>query len=102
MQQFCHETWDEMLPRLEPFVEKGSSDWRAMAAESARPENQPKIRHYNAYNERIDRIIRSNQMQQMEKDIFGQGLFSKEQLKNEGIIKRFFYMVMEKLVLLVH
>lgn len=90
LQQFCHETWDEMLPRLEPFVKKLSSDWRAIAAESARPENQPKIRHYNAYNERIDRIIRSNQMQQMEKDIFGQGLFSKEQLKNEGIIKRFF------------
>ncbi|MFJ7734428.1 acyl-CoA dehydrogenase family protein [Lysinibacillus sp. NPDC097231] len=90
LQQFCSETWDGMLPKIKPFVEKLSTDWRAVAAESARPENQPKIRHYNAYNERIDRIIRSHEMQQMEKDIFGHGLFSKQQLKNEGILKRFF------------
>ncbi|WP_369436419.1 acyl-CoA dehydrogenase family protein [Lysinibacillus fusiformis] len=90
LQQFCDGTWDEMLPRLEPFVQKLTTDWRGIAAENARPENQPKVRHYNAYNERIDRIVRPYEMQQMEREIFGYGLFSSQQIKNEGIVKRYF------------
>ncbi len=90
LQQFCLGTWDEMLPRLEPFVQKVTTDWRTLSAENARPENQPRVRHYNAYNERIDRIIRSSDMQHMEQEIFGYGMFSHHQLKNEGIIKRYF------------
>lgn len=90
LQQFCKEDWDEMKTLLDPFVQKLSSTWREKAAESSRLENQPKIRHFNAYNERIDRIIRPLEMQQMEKEIFGYGLFSNNQMKNEGIIKRYF------------
>lgn len=90
LQQFCLEDWDKIKLVIEPFVEKSSTVWREGSAEYSRPENQPKIRHYNAYNERIDRIIRPLEMQQMEKEIFSYGLFSMHQLKNEGIIKRYF------------
>lgn len=90
LQQFCQEDWNEMKLLLDPFIQKSSTIWRGIAAESSRPENQPKIRHFNAYNERIDRIIRPLEMQLMEKEIFSYGLFSNHQIKNVGIIKRYF------------
>lgn len=90
LEQFCQDDWEEMKQRIEPFVKKASTEWRAIAAENARPENHPKLRHYNAYNERIDRIIRPLEMRQMEQEVFGSALFSKNQLDNEGIVKRYF------------
>lgn len=68
------------------FVQKVTTDWRTLSAENARPENQPRVRHYNAYNERIDRIIRSSDMQHMEQEIFGYGLFSHHQLKKMKVL----------------
>ncbi|MGC5328815.1 acyl-CoA dehydrogenase family protein [Brevibacillus sp. SYSU BS000544] len=91
LQQFCKDgDWAEMQRRVKPFVQKVSTDWRNIASEAARPENQPKLRHYNAFNERIDRIVRPFELQKMEKEIFGHGLFASNQLEKEGIIKRYF------------
>lgn len=82
--------WHSLDQRLTPFAEKLSTRWRKWTAEIARPENHPKLRHYDAYNNRIDRVVRPLEAIQLTTEVFGEALFSDEQLKFEGIIKRYF------------
>lgn len=79
-----------LLEELQPFSEKLSGKWRSMTAEIARPENHPTIRHYDAYNHRIDRIIRPQQAVQLSGEIFSEGVFSSNNVPFEGIVKRYF------------
>ena len=57
---------------------KASRRWREFSEISACTENQPKLLHFDAYNQRIDRIQRCKETEQMEREIFGLGLFSSE------------------------
>ncbi|GEK35061.1 acyl-CoA dehydrogenase family protein [Kurthia sibirica] len=84
------ENYTMLEDKLRPFVTLTSTTWRDMTNEIARPENQPTIRHYNAYNERIDRIVRPQESHDLTEAIFNHGLFSNAMLPYEGIIKRFF------------
>ncbi|GKV67199.1 MULTISPECIES: acyl-CoA dehydrogenase family protein [unclassified Sporosarcina] len=81
--------WEQQLGRLEPFSEKLSTSWRKVTNEIARPENHPKLRQYDAYNHRIDRIVRPAEAVRLSEDVFGEGLFSSAQLPYEGIVKRY-------------
>src|SRR5690606_4433047 len=69
--------------------EKLSYDWRRATAEYARPENHPKIRHFDAYNHRIDRIIRPQEAVQITQEVFREAVYSENNLPYEGIIKRY-------------
>ncbi|WP_075980743.1 acyl-CoA dehydrogenase family protein [Bacillus massilinigeriensis] len=82
--------WQEVEERLRPYVEKLSTKWRMATNEIARPENHPKLRHYDAYNNRIDRVVRPQEAIKLTEEVFGEGLFSSKQLPYEGIIKRYF------------
>lgn len=82
--------WYEMGERVKLFSEKTSYKWRQLTKEIARPENHPTLRHYNAYNERVDEIIRPLEAIQLSDEVFSEGLFSSQQSKYEGIIKRYF------------
>lgn len=84
------ESYEAVEKKLKPFVNLASTTWRDMTNEIARPENHPTIRHFNAYNERIDRIIRPQESHDLTAAIFNHGLFSTNQLPYEGILKRFF------------
>ncbi|MBY0223157.1 acyl-CoA dehydrogenase family protein [Sporosarcina aquimarina] len=83
------EDWGEMHRRLQPFANKLSTSWRATVNEIARPENHPKLRQYDAYNRRIDRIVRPAEALKLTEEVFGEGLFSMKQLTYEGIMKRY-------------
>ncbi|MFB6468883.1 acyl-CoA dehydrogenase family protein [Cytobacillus sp. Hz8] len=82
--------WQGLEQRLQPFVEKLSTKWRRATNEIARPKNHPRLRHYDAYNNRIDRLVRPLEAIQLTEEVFGEGLFSSKQLAYEGIIKRYF------------
>lgn len=86
---FADEGWEAVRRELGLFSEKVSGKWRRTVSEIARPENHPVLRHYDAYNHRIDRIIRPEEAVLMSREIFGEGLFSDRQLANEGIVKRY-------------
>lgn len=81
--------FEELLGVLVPFSDNVSSEWRRAIAEYARPENHPKIRHFNAYNERIDRIILPQEAVHVSDAVFQQALFSENRLPFEGIVKRY-------------
>lgn len=70
--------FDELKKALTPFSEKLSNEWRKATAEYARPENHPKIRHFDAYNRRIDRIIRPKEAVQVTNEIFKEAVFSEK------------------------
>lgn len=82
--------YEDMSKELEPYIKKLSTNWRRATNEIARPENAPKIRHYNAYNERIDRIVRPLEAVQLTEEIFNDGLFTSKQQPYMGIMKRYF------------
>jgi alkylation response protein AidB-like acyl-CoA dehydrogenase len=63
--------------------------WRGKMDEIARPENHPRIRHYDAHNNRIDRIVRPRETEELEQEIFREALFSKNTTKWEMFAKRF-------------
>ena len=61
--------------------------WRDIADNIAQPHNRIFIQHYDGHNHRIDRIIRPNALEQMEKEVFGQGIFSSKTLPWERLVK---------------
>lgn len=81
--------FNELMSKLKPFSEKVSYRWRPLISEYARPENHPKIRHFDAFNHRIDRIIQPQEAIQVTKEVFAEAVFSDENLPYEGICKRY-------------
>lgn len=87
---FSSEEKEQIVRELESFSRKVSDEWRVLVEEAARPENHPRIRHYDAHNHRIDLIVRSGESRILEKEVFGEALFSKKTPKWEMFSKRFF------------
>ncbi|MEK4423835.1 acyl-CoA dehydrogenase family protein [Solibacillus sp. FSL K6-1523] len=83
------EHWSDLSDKLQPFSTKLSSEWRRVAAEISRPVNHPTLIHYDAYNRRIDRVVRPLEAVQLSDAIFSEGLFSENNIAYEGIIKRY-------------
>lgn len=75
----------ESLLAFSPIV---SYKWNRLAETIARPENRPYMLHYDAFNRRIDRIVRPQEVHMLEKEIFGQGLFSSNISPWESFVKR--------------
>jgi alkylation response protein AidB-like acyl-CoA dehydrogenase len=76
VRHFTGEEWasvDREARRISPKV---SFRWRDMAETIAQPEKRPYMMHYDGHGNRIDRIVRPNETEVMEKEIFAEGLFS--------------------------
>ncbi|MFH0825135.1 MAG: acyl-CoA dehydrogenase family protein [Pseudomonadota bacterium] len=76
---------DEKLLAFSPPVSFRLSD---LASEAARPEFRPFLQHYDAYNNRVDRIVRCRETLIIEKEIFGEALFSDRTSPWERFVKR--------------
>ncbi|MGE5391247.1 MAG: acyl-CoA dehydrogenase family protein [Deltaproteobacteria bacterium] len=68
---------------------KVSFRWRKMAESSARPEERPYMIHYDGHKNRIDRIVRPQELLTMEKEIFAEGCFSRRTSPWEKLIKMY-------------
>lgn len=89
LQRLGTESAVPLTQQLETFSNKLSGKWRAVANEIARPENHPKLRQYDAYNRRIDRIVRVQEAEQLSNEVFKEGVFSRRNAPYEGITKRY-------------
>src|SRR5690625_3215929 len=85
---YVKDEWDSIYEELKALSDKASFEWKHIADEIAKRENHPSIQHYNAFNRRVDEIIRPQQALDMEKEIFSEGLFSKETTEWEQMLKR--------------
>jgi alkylation response protein AidB-like acyl-CoA dehydrogenase len=57
---------------------KVSYRWKDLADAIAWPEKRPYMMHYDGHNHRIDRIVRPMETMILEKEIFGEALFSEK------------------------
>lgn len=89
LKELTEEGFEELMEKLKPFSEKVSYKWRKAISEYARPENHPKIRHFDAFNHRIDRIIQPQEAVEVTKEVFREAVFSEKNLPYEGICKRY-------------
>jgi alkylation response protein AidB-like acyl-CoA dehydrogenase len=62
--------------RLQSFSNLASHRWQKLAEAAARPQRHPSIRHFDGHGNRIDRLVRPQQMLDLEREVFGEGLFS--------------------------
>jgi alkylation response protein AidB-like acyl-CoA dehydrogenase len=76
---------DELLR----FSATASFRWRDLADRIARPAERPYLEHFDAYNCRVDRIVRPEATATLEKEAFAAGLFSEKITPWEALVKRF-------------
>lgn len=68
---------------------KASFRWRDMAEAIAWPEKRPYMMHYDGHHNRIDRIVRPHETELMEREIFGELLFTDKKSPWVKLIKMF-------------
>jgi alkylation response protein AidB-like acyl-CoA dehydrogenase len=89
LKYFTGNEFVELDRKLREFSPKVSFRWRPWTDAGGRPNKLPYIEHYNAYNRRIDRIVRAAETLQLEKEIFSEGLFSSRVTAWESMAKRY-------------
>ncbi|MFP4474067.1 MAG: acyl-CoA dehydrogenase family protein [Desulfatibacillaceae bacterium] len=88
---FAGDEFGKLDPGLREFSKKVSHRWRKLAEEAALPENRPFMMHYDGHRRRTDRIVRPMETRVMEREIFGEGLFSDKVPDWERLVK--FYLL---------
>jgi len=89
LKYFAGDEFVELDRKLRKFSPKVSFRWRPLTDTGGKPNKLPYVEHYNAYNRRIDRIVRAAETMQLEKEIFSEGLFSSKVTAWESMAKRY-------------
>ena len=89
LKYFAGDEFVELDHKLREFSPKVSFRWRPLTDTGGNPNKLPYLEHYNAYNRRIDRIVRPAETLQLEREIFGEGLFSSNVTAWENMAKRY-------------
>ncbi len=89
VKKYAINEWEDLHEKLLQFSPKVSFRWKRLADDIAKPEMRPYIEHYDAYNHRIDRIVRPMETHLLEREIFSEGLFSEKTTSWEHFVKRF-------------
>ena len=76
IKRYSHEQWETVDTSLREVSPRLSQDWTALLQVAARPENAIRLEPYDPYNNRVDRLVRSAQMEQLEREMFGEALFA--------------------------
>ncbi|KAF0820801.1 Acyl-CoA dehydrogenase [Bacillus sp. ZZV12-4809] len=88
LKKYTGTQFEEIHNELQHFSPAVSSKWNSLAERAARPEVRPYMLHFDAFNHRIDRVVRPMETHQLEKEVFGAGLFSSKMLSWESFAKR--------------
>ncbi|MGG3467769.1 acyl-CoA dehydrogenase family protein [Neobacillus pocheonensis] len=88
VEKFTGSQFEQVHEKLLSFSPRVSAKWNQLAERIARPEVRPYMLHYDAFNHRIDRIVRPLEVHQLESEVFGEGLFSSKMAPWESFVKR--------------
>ena len=89
VKHYAADEWERLDAAARVLSPKVSQRWRRLAEEAATPEKQPYIKHYDGHNHRIDRIVRPRETLIMEREVFGEKLFSDETSPMEKLVKMY-------------
>jgi alkylation response protein AidB-like acyl-CoA dehydrogenase len=87
IKHFSGDAFDEVHQAVTGFSEKVSFRWRKLAEAAAVPEKRPYIMHYDGHHNRIDRIVRPQETEIHEREVFGELLFNKDQSPWTKLVK---------------
>ncbi|UQX52686.1 hypothetical protein M5V91_17100 [Cytobacillus pseudoceanisediminis] len=88
LKKYAGSQYEQIHIELQHFSPAVSSRWSTLAERAARPEVRPYLLHFDAFNHRIDRVIRPMETHQLEKEVFSTGLFSSKMPAWESFAKR--------------
>jgi alkylation response protein AidB-like acyl-CoA dehydrogenase len=88
LKHFVSSEYEQVHEKIRLFSPTVSFKWNKLAEHIARPEVRPYMLHYDAFNHRIDRIVRPRETHQLEQEVFGEGMFSSKMAPWESFIKR--------------
>ncbi|WP_282141541.1 acyl-CoA dehydrogenase family protein [Cytobacillus oceanisediminis] len=88
LKKYAGSQYEQIHNELQHFSPAVSSRWNTLAERAARPEVRPYLLHFDAFNHRIDRVIRPMETHQLEKEVFSTGLFSSKMPAWESFAKR--------------
>lgn len=89
VQYFCKPDAEKVDARARDISKKASFRWRELSEESSRPEKRPFMLHYDGHGNRIDRIVRPKEIEIMEREVFGERLFSDSVTPWEKLVSMF-------------
>lgn len=89
LNHFTGDNWPLLDAKLKVFSPKVSFRWRPLTDAVAKPEKRPYMEHYDAFNRRVDRIVRPAETVRLEREIFGEALFSRNTPPWEHLAKRY-------------
>lgn len=75
---YTGDMWQTVDAAARQVSQKASFGWRDLAERIALPEKRPFMMHYDGHHNRIDRIVRPRETEILEKEVFGQALFSEK------------------------
>jgi alkylation response protein AidB-like acyl-CoA dehydrogenase len=78
LRSFAGDAWPVADSAARELSTKASGRWRDLADAIAAPEKRPYMSHYDGHGRRIDRIVRPCETEIMEREIFGEALFSEK------------------------
>ncbi|CAH2715632.1 hypothetical protein BACCIP111895_02816 [Neobacillus rhizosphaerae] len=88
VKKFTGSQYEQIHEKILSFSPIVSAKWNQLAERIARPEVRPYMLHFDAFNHRIDRIVRPMEVHQLEGEVFGEGLFSSKMAPWESFVKR--------------
>jgi alkylation response protein AidB-like acyl-CoA dehydrogenase len=88
VKKYTGSQFEQIHERIRTFSPTVSLKWNQLAERIARPEVRPYMLPYDAFNHRIDRIVRPMEVHQLEREVFGEGLFSSKMTPWESFVKR--------------
>ncbi len=89
IQHYTANEFQSIGNEMKALSDWSSKDYREIVNRMAKREHHPRVEHYDAYNNRIDDIIRPKELIEAEDQVFAEKFFSKETQPWEQMVKRF-------------
>jgi putative acyl-CoA dehydrogenase len=86
---YAGDRWEAAHGAALEMAARVSYRWRDFAEAIAVPEKRPTLMHFDGHNHRIDRIVRPYETEVMEREIFGEALFSEQTDPWTKLVKMF-------------
>lgn len=75
---FAGPRFDEIDAAARATSRRASGRWRELSEAIARVERRPSIEAWDGHHRRVDRVVRPKEAVELEREVFGEGLFSRK------------------------
>ena len=76
VRHFTGSEWEAVDAEARTVSQKASFRWRDLSDSIARPEKRPFMLHYDGHHNRIDRIVRPQETENLEREVFSEAFFA--------------------------